>query len=88
MTAIPEEFKNLPRVDFFLDNGDDLFSLLIDLNTVSDNDLATIIADEIAASGIFHCVKYTYFSIRREGDRVYIWPLCEHKKRITLFASE
>ena len=87
MNEIPAEFRHLPRVDIYLENGDELMSLLIDLSKTSDAELSQILRNELTASQLFHeCLHYDGFFINRKGNQVYIWPSLNGKK-INLFTE-
>lgn len=88
MSGIPAHLRNLPQVDFFLHNGDELMSLLIDLSNTSDSELTEILKDEIAVSETFDtCVVYDGFEIKRQGNQVFVWPTLKGLK-IKLFCGD
>ena len=81
MDKIPEQYRGLPQVDIYLDGTEDLLlSVLLDLKTASDAEISRKLVRELTApDGAFGCdcnsKSINSFSIRRNGNRLDIFPL-------------
>lgn len=86
---IPKHLRHLPRIYVYLDNGDELGSMLIDIDKTSSEDLTRILRENLIASGTFDtCLTFFDLFVRREGNKLFIWPLCEHGQRIELSVED